>query len=302
MTADSSAAATSNPPPLPAVLHESEWQARAAAHETRVRRWTDPHQDRASRREAHPVCDFLFTYYSHRPAWLRRWFPGPNVVLSGSQALAWLDHPGYIAHSEGIILGPLPEKRRTFVRWLRDLLAATVSRPGAFGCFGLHEWAMVYRQTPEEIRHRALPLRLDADGIAAVVEAQPLRCTHFDAFRFFTPPARPLNRLALTRETTPEHEQPGCLHANMDLYKWSYKLAPFIPAEWIVDAFALAWDIRELDMQASPYDLAALGYAPVKIETPEGRADYERRQRQFAERARPLRARLLNLCETLLAE
>lgn len=77
---------------------------------------------------------------------------------------------------------------------------------------------------------------------------------------------------------------------------------PLAPAELIADCFELARDIRELDMRASPYDLAALGFAPVKIETPEGRADYERAQRAFALRARPLRERLLALCDTLLAE
>jgi hypothetical protein len=40
-----------------------------------------------------------------------------------------------------------------------------------------------------------------------------------------------------------------------------------------------------LDMRASPYDLAALGYPPVRIETPEGRAEYARAQDAFAERA-----------------
>ena len=39
-------------------------------------------------------------------------------------------------------------------------------------------------------------------------------------------------------------EQPGCLHANMDLYKWAFKLAPFAPAELVADCFALARDIR----------------------------------------------------------
>jgi hypothetical protein len=87
----------------------------------------------------------------------------------------------------------------------------------------------------------------------------------------------------------------------MDLYKWAFKLAPFAPAELIADCFALARDIREIDMRASPYDFSALGFAPVKIETPEGRAEYERHQRAFAARAEPLRARLLALCVRLSA-
>ena len=286
----------------PVALPEAEWLARARAHEERVRAWTDPHQIRAARAEKHPVYDFLFTYYGHRPSWLRRWFPGPGVALAGPAARAFLARPEYEETEYGVTLRPAAvlEKRRAFVAWLRGFLAAAASRPALFGCFGLHEWAMVYRQTPEELRHDQLPLRLTADETAAVVEAQTLRCTHYDAFRFFTAPARPLNRTALARETAIEHEQPGCLHANMDLYKWAFKLAPLVPAELVADCFELARDIRELDMRASPYDLASLGFEPVRIETPEGRADYERAQRAFAERARPLRARLLAFCDEAL--
>lgn len=298
-----SAPAVPAPPAAPTVLAEADWQARARAHETRVRAWTDPCQARAARGEKHPVYDFLFTYYGHRPSWLRRWFPGPGVALAGDSARALLARPEYQENHYGVVLAPavLLKKRAPFVAWLRGFLAAAADRPAFFGCFGLHEWAMVYRQTPDEVRHNAYPLRFAPADIAAIVEAQPLRCSHYDAFRFFTAPARPLNRAQLSRESAIEHEQPGCLHANMDLYKWAFKLAPLVPAELVADCFELARDIRELDMRASPYDLAALGFAPVKIETPEGRADYERAQRAFAERARPLRARLVAACDALLA-
>ena len=294
------------PPPLalagPLVLTEAEWRDRARAHEDRVRSWTDPHQTRAARAEKHPVYDFLFTYYGHRPSWLRRWFPGPGVVLAGPAAHAYLARREYAQTAHGVMLRPgaILEKRRDFVAWLRGFLAAAASRPPFFGCFGLHEWAMVYRQTPDEVRHNQYPLRFGPGEIATIVESQPLRCTHYDAFRFFTEPARPLNRAPLTRETTIDHEQPGCLHANMDLYKWAFKLGPLVPAELVADCFELARDIRELDMRASPYDLAGLGFSPVKIETPEGRADYERAQRAFAERARVLRSRLLAFCDEVL--
>jgi hypothetical protein len=86
----------------------------------------------------------------------------------------------------------------------------------------------------------------------------------------------------------------------MDLYKWAYKLDPYAPSSLVADCFELALDIRSLDMRASPYDLAPLGYAPVRIETAEGRAEYRREQSGFTERARPLRARLVELCEALL--
>ncbi len=284
------------------ILPEAAWQERQRAHEGRVRGWTDPHQARAARGEKHPVYDFLFSYYAFRPAWLRRWHPGPDVVLAGEGARAFLRWPEYRETGDGvgIDVSTLPAHRREFVRWLRDLLVAMQGRPAFYGCFGLHEWAMVYRQSPDEVRHNAWPLRFPPDELARIVEAGPVCCSHFDAFRFFTTPARPLNRLQPERATTPQLEQRGCLHANMDLYKWAFKLAPFTPSELIADGFELARDIREIDMRASPYDLAGLGFPPIRIETPEGRAEYERHQRAFAARGEPLRARLIALCESLL--
>ncbi|MEO6875668.1 MAG: 3-methyladenine DNA glycosylase [Opitutaceae bacterium] len=284
-------------------LAEPEWRARRAAHEARMQTWLGPHQTRAARGEKHPIYDFLFSYYAFRPAWLRRWHPGPDVVLAGESATEFLRWPEYQATSGGVALDPatLPPHRRPFVTWLRGLLTTMRDRPPFFACFGLHEWAMVYRQTPDEIRHQAWPLRFSRDELARLVEAQPLCCTHFDAFRFFTPAARPLNRLQPARETMMEHEQRGCLHANMDLYKWAFKLAPFTSSALLADCFELARDIREVDMRASPYDLRALGFEPIPIETAAGRTDYERHQRALATRGEPLRARLIALCERLLA-
>ena len=88
----------------------------------------------------------------------------------------------------------------------------------------------------------------------------------------------------------------------IDLYKWAYKLSPATPGELLGDCFALAADVRELDMRASPYDLADLGYPPVPIETPAGRAAYVRAQAAFAEHAAPLRDRLIALCTTVLGD
>jgi hypothetical protein len=88
-------------------------------------------------------------------------------------------------------------------------------------------------------------------------------------------------------------EQPGCLHANMDLYKWAYKLSPALPSELIMDCFELSWRVRAMDMQASPYDLTDWGYPPIRIETAEGKAAYVEHQRAFSAEAQVLRARLL---------
>jgi hypothetical protein len=157
---------------------------------------------------------------------------------------------------------------------------------------------MVYRD--RDTRH-PVRLRLGQEGTDAVVEAHPIRCTHFDAFRFFTPDAVGRNRVQPTRESQPDLEQPGCLHAGMDLYKWAYKLSPATPGELVADCFELAVEIRELDMRASPYDLSAHGYPPVAIETPGGKAEYVAAQRGFAECGAVLRGRLIELCDRLLA-
>jgi hypothetical protein len=99
----------------------------------------------------------------------------------------------------------------------------------------------------------------------------------------------------------PTHEQGGCLHTNMDLYKVAYKLTPLVPSELVGDCFELARDIRELDMRASPYDLVDLGYAPVPIETDQGRQVYVAMQREFSERASLIRYRLIRECDKLIS-
>jgi hypothetical protein len=73
-----------------------------------------------------------------------------------------------------------------------------------------------------------------------------------------------------------------------------------VPSELVVDAFELAREIRELDMRASPYDLSAIGYEPIKIETVEGKRQYAEAQRMFSERSALLRARLTHECDRLL--
>ena len=65
-----------------ATVPHKTWTARKAAHERRVDALIAPHLERRRRGIRHPVEDFLFTYYSHRPAQLQRWHPGavPGVA------------------------------------------------------------------------------------------------------------------------------------------------------------------------------------------------------------------------------
>jgi hypothetical protein len=78
----------------------------------------------------------------------------------------------------------------------------------------------------------------------------------------------------------------------MDLYKWATKLGPAVDGETWLETFRLARDVRILDMEASPYDCRPLGFGVVAIETPEGKAEYVARQRDFTRRAEVLRKRL----------
>jgi hypothetical protein len=165
----------------------------------------------------------------------------------------------------------------------------------------MHEWAMVHRSAEHGVRHASWPLRLGAAGTDAVVESHRIACSHFDAYRFFAPSARPLNTLSPGPDDRPDFEQPGCLHAGMDLYKHAFRLWPLVPSELVADCFELARDIRVLDMRASPYDLADLGFDPVRVETAEGKQEYAAAQRGFAERGAPLRAALVHACERLVA-
>ena len=282
------------------LLGPAEWRARRTAHESRADRLVEARRERAQKGERDPVEDFLFTYYPFRFAAVRRWTPGAGIALAEADEL--VADRRFLRGSDGLVRVALPDAAQAVrLDFSLRLCRAVATRAAFHGCFGLHEWAMVYRQTPDETRHNAWPLRFSPEETARVLESAAVTCSHFDAFRFFTAPARPLNRLQPTRVTTATLEQRGCLHANMDLYKWAFKLAPFTPAELTADGFELAVAIREIDMRASPYDLRELGFEPIAIETPAGRAEYERHQRSFAARGEPLRARLIALCDQLLA-
>ena len=282
------------------VLDEPTWSARRAAHETRVDAWVQPHLARRAAGVAHPVEDFLFGYYAQRPAALRRWHPGFGTGLADGASYAGLKGYGVEAGVAAVTREHLASQR-VLLTTLHRLLRATAARPAQLGCFGMHEWAMVYRLPQDDVRHASWPLRLGGGGTDEVVESHRISCTHFDAFRFFTDDARPRNTLQPASDDRPEFEQPGCLHAGMDLYKHAYRLSPLVCSDLVADCFELARDIRVLDMRASPYDLTGLGYSPVRVETATGKAEYAAAQRAFAERGAPLRQRLVAECERLLA-
>lgn len=275
------------------ILSYPEWQDRRAEHIARVSPWVEDRVARSSRAIPNPVYDFLFDYYPFRPAHLKRWSPGVGVTLRDA-SLSELDWAAdYAVNAEGAYISPLsfPEHRRAFLEWAHRYLSEIAKRPPLFSCFGLHEWAMVYRcDTP---RHSKVPLRLTPHEIDSVVESSDLRCTHFDAFRFFTPEAAPRNKTQLTRESTSNFDQRACIHVTMDLYKFAHKISPWCSSELIADAFLLAADARSIDMRASPYDLQEQGFDPICIETPAGREQYIHEQRRLSEHSIPIREQLI---------
>ncbi|MFT4009162.1 MAG: 3-methyladenine DNA glycosylase [Nocardioidaceae bacterium] len=241
------------------------------AHRERLLPFVGPHLERRRAGIKHPIHDFLFTYYSYRPAQLLRWRPP----------------------------GGLDAARRPLAAAILTILKATAGRQGNYGCFGLHEWAMVYREP--NTRHPQ-PLRLGHQGTDEVVEVHRLGCSHWDAVRFFTPSSLPLNTLRPASDDRADFEQPACLHTNMDLYKHAYRLATVVGSDLIADAFELAWDVRIMDMRAAPYDLTGISidpygieWTPIKVETTEGKREYADLQRQFSERAAPIRAHLIDV-------
>jgi hypothetical protein len=282
----------------PAVfLDRATWSQHEAEHQRQVDELTFAHRARVVQSRTHPVEDFLFTYYSFRPSQLRRWHPGARfALLDAGERAEWRFHrvltvpgsdlPAVVANVDEFL-----DARGKSVSFIRGLLSSTAAATPAFGCFGLHEWAMVFRE--DRHRHLGWPLRLGQAGTDEVVRGHQIRCSHFDAFRFFTPAAKPRNILTPDLMTRDQMEQPACLHASMDLYKWAFRLLPVISSALLLDCFRLARTIREVDMRASPYDLSALGYQPITIETPAGKAEYVAAQRDFADRGQALRTRLL---------
>lgn len=277
------------------------WTAARASYLARIRPWVDARLVRKSRQQKHPVHDFLFEYYEFRTSHLLRWTPGFGVTIEGATRvdLLW---PEFEMSDNGLSLpaAVFPDHRVAYLKWAVEYLEVVLAREPTFGCMGMHEWAMVYRDP--EIRHAETPLRLSREETDAVVESQPLRCSHFDAFRFFSRGAVPLNRWELTRQATTDHDQAGCVHVNMDLYRFAYKIAPFCPSDVLADTFELAVRAREVDMRASPYNLTEFGFVPVHIETPEGRAEYVELQRELYCLSQPVRERLLGVYRRLLAK
>lgn len=281
-------------------MDEPEWTRRIADHQQRVAPWVESRLTRRTVGGKHAVYDFLFDYYPYSPAKLSAWHPGYGVVLEGPEAAKRYMHDAYVVAGSGVTTGiAWLESRGPRLKMAIRLLQGTLSRQPMTGCFALHEWAMVYGLDQDEVRHPCLPLRVSPETIRATVDSVGLRCTHIDAYRFYTDEARPLNATVPTRERQPDDEQPGCLHAAMDSYKIAGWFSPLTSSDLVVDAFELAVMARELDMRSSPYDVSEYGMTAIEVDTPEGRKEYAAEQQRVISASAPVRLALLDALQNL---
>ena len=275
----------------------SQWKN----HQKLTQAITQPMRIRKSRQQRHPVFDFIHTYYSFSLGRLEKWHPGVGFAIQKPEELE-LSSKYYRHHEETYWIDPslLTTKGRDRLEWIKNLLEKTQARAPMLACHGLHEWAMVF--AGDDVRHReSAPLRLTQTEIDEIVKTRPICCSHFDAFRFFTPSAKPLNKIHPTLLAREEYEQPGCIHANMDLYKWAYKSSPWISSKLLRETLFFAIEAREIDMRASPYDLREYGYDPIQIETKEGRREYEQLQNELYLNGLPLRQSLIDSLAKILS-
>ncbi len=319
---------------------EPVWRAHAAQHARRIHTLLEPGFVRAHQRhggtisfealnEKHPVFNFLQRYYHIQGLSgvrsLARWSPplsadGGPVRLAGATAD---DLSSGVLHMRGATMLPgsgveydpraafaTSERRASLpYSWYRSVLQRVEVAEPNLHCYGLHEWAMQYWPDGAEpppsasYQQESMPLRVDRRVLNEAVELHGVRCTHVDALRFFAPAARAHNAhgAPLPREAQLDLEQPGCVHAQMDLLKMALRLSPWLHADVLAGCAEVAVHARTLDVAASPYDASAWGLAPIAVETAEGRAAYASEQEALMRRAAPVRRRLREAYDAFLS-
>ena len=172
------------------------------------------------------------------------------------------------------------------------------SRPAHTGCFGLHEWAMVHRT--DETRHD-VPLRLGGSGHRRGRRVAPHRLLALRRLPLLHPDGAPAER-AVARPRRPGGVRAAGLPARDD-----GPLQARLPA---LAAGRLRPRRRLLRAGVGrprgrharvALRLRLVGFEPIRIETAEGKRAYAAHQRAFADRAAPLRARLVEACDVLLS-
>ena len=168
-------------------LPREQWLALRQEFAVAAAQRVEPHLARRAAGEQHPINDFLWDYYPFSTGKFRLWNPGVHTVLL-DYASSDGDLPAGFAVADSAARFDLCElpasalnRLRSELVWVRRLLSGTRERAAGFGCFGLHEWAMLLGQSDDEYRHHTLPLRVSQEQIRATIDEIGLRCTHFDA-------------------------------------------------------------------------------------------------------------------------
>ena len=154
-----------------------------------------------------------------------------------------------------------PEHRVSYLRWaVKATSQAMLAREPSFGCLGLPSNGRWSYRDPN-VRHPYVPLRLSREETDAVVDSQPLRCTHYDAFRFFTQaggdPAEPLSTHSALPSVTasrPEARLHPREHGLVSLCVQDCSLLPVGCSRGRVRSGQRVGRAK-VDMRASPYDL-----------------------------------------------
>ena len=276
----------------------------------------------------HPIYNFLHTYYQYSFKAIELYSPGINIILqdaygdNGINELVSNKYCKYLNNDVYYTPSCIPsttkkEKQHiTFLKHNHNILRKTHQRSPFFGCFGMHEWAMVYdpdyssttttTATAEYMnkykQQKYLNFRISQSIINNVVSNSNLRCTHFDAWRFFQDDARIQNKHHLERYNQEEYEQPGCIHANMDLFKCATDIYPLIPSTLLLSCLELAINSRTIDMRASPYDVSSYSGCEdaIEIETNIGRQLYIKEQEKIYQQSIPIRHELLMYYDEIL--
>jgi hypothetical protein len=222
---------------------KEEWLQTAKFERNRVNSLLIPgeYQDRN-----HPIYNFIFVYFFFNRKILFQYSPGIDVEIESNhdpKELVTINLAPELqpvsSHRDNLAVTSIEKKlSKKFLQRTLHILKSIQSKTPSFWCFGLHEWAMQYHSTQQTLTlpqknssFQSLPLRVTQEQIESLInpirhEAQSsvprLRCTHYDAIRFFTPSSAPLNVVSPspTRSTVDQYDQPGCIHVNMDLFKY----------------------------------------------------------------------------------
>ena len=263
------------------------------AHGARVTPWVGPHLERRRSGVAHPVEDFLFTYYSFSPGALRRWHPGfgaswpspgdPPARRGTATSGRWSGRRRRITSCSSQAAGSLDEPTALTARGHRararrtSAASACTSGRWSTGCHptrcgtprGRCGSASRHRRGGRGAPDRAA--RTSTRSASSPTRPGPLNVLH--------PGAR---RPAGVRAAGLPARRHGPLQARLQAQSRGAALT------WWPTASSWPATSGSSTCARRRTTVTDLGYEPVRIETAEGKPEYAAAQRRFAERGAPL--------------